>query len=155
MSLSHGIDFISISDEIEHVRSYLTIQQIRYSDVLTYEINVEPGLGGHNILKLLLQPLVENSLYHGIKSTRERGKITVSVGRETEKVRFKVVDNGIGMTEETLKELHYEINCGSGEKGYGLYNVNKRLKLYYGLLEGIDIKSGYKQGTEVSFALDI
>ena len=154
ISLSQGIDFIPIPDEIEHVRSYLVIQQIRYSDVLTYEINVDEGIRYQKILKLLLQPLVENSLYHGIKSTRERGKIIVSVKKEGDRIRFTVADNGKGMTETELEELKHNINFGTGEKGYGLFNVNRRLKRYYNLPEGIEIKSEYKKGTEVSFAID-
>ena len=154
-SLSHGVDFIPIAKEIEHVSSYLAIQQMRYSDVLSYEIDIDEGLSNQRILKFLLQPLVENSLYHGIKNTRERGKITVLVKKEGEKARFTVTDNGIGMTADELSELKYEINYGSGEKGYGLFNVNRRLKLYYGLPEGIEVKSEYKKGTEISFALDI
>jgi len=155
ISLSHGIDYIPIHEEIEHVRNYLIIQQIRYSDVLTYDINVDEGIEDKKILKLLLQPIVENSLYHGIKNTRERGKITVSVKNENEKLRFTVSDNGIGMTKESLEELIHHINHGGGEKGYGLYNVNRRLKLYYGLSEGIEVKSEYKKGTEVSFAIEL
>ena len=155
ISLSHGIDFIPIHDEIEHVHNYLIIQQVRYSDVLTYEINVDEDIPNRKILKLLLQPLVENALYHGIKNTRERGKIIVSVKKEGEKLRFTVTDNGVGMTEEALEELIYEINHGNGEKGYGLFNVNKRLKLYYDLSEGVEIKSEYRKGTEVSFVLDL
>ena len=155
ISLSHGIDYIPIREEIEHVRNYLIIQQIRYSDVLTYEIDVDEGFEDKKILKLLLQPIVENSLYHGIKNTRERGKITVGIKNDDGKLRFTVSDNGIGMTKKTLDELIYDINHGSGEKGYGLYNVNRRLKLYYGLAEGIEIKSEYKKGTEVSFAIEL
>ena len=153
ISLSHGIDFIPISDEIEHVRNYLVIQQIRYSDVLSYEIIVDEGIPNQKILKLLLQPLVENALYHGIKNTRERGKITVSIKKEGEKLRFSVADTGIGMTPERLEELINDVKYGSGEKGYGLFNVNRRLKLYYGIQDGIDIKSEYRKGTEVSFVL--
>ncbi|MCL2035456.1 MAG: sensor histidine kinase [Oscillospiraceae bacterium] len=156
ISLSDGIDFIPLSDEIAHVRSYLTIQQVRYSDVLSYEIDVDEGLGGHHILKLLLQPLVENSLYHGIKNTRERGKITVSAKRNGDKIRFSVADNGLGMTAGRVEELKREINQGGGEKGgYGLFNVNRRLKLYYGLDDGIEIVSEYKKGTTVSFSLEV
>ena len=155
ISLSHGIDFIPISDEVEHVRNYLVIQQIRYSDVLTYEIDVDEGVPEKKILKLLLQPLVENALYHGIKNTRERGKITVSIKKDGNKTRFAVADTGIGMAPQKLEEVRSEINCGSGEKGYGLYNVNRRLKLCYGLNEGIEIVSEYKKGTKVSFSLEI
>ena len=154
-SLSHGIDFIPISDEIEHVRNYLIIQQIRYSDVLSYEIDVDDDILDKKILKLLLQPLVENSLYHGIKNTRERGKITVSVVKEGEKVRFTVADNGIGMTQDNLEALIRDVNYGNVERGYGLFNVNRRLKLYYGLDEGIEIESEYRKGTRVSFLLEI
>ena len=154
-SLSQGIDFIPISKEIEHVRSYLTIQQMRYHDVLSYEIHVDEELSDQKILKHLLQPLVENSLYHGIKNTRGRGKITVSVRKEGDKVRFTVADTGIGMTEAALAALKEEINTGSGGKGYGLFNVNRRLKLYYGLPEDVEIKSAYQRGTEVSFVLEI
>ena len=155
ISLSHGIDYIPVHDEIEHVRNYLIIQQIRYSDVLTYEINVDKDIENKKMLKLLLQPIVENSLYHGIKNTRERGKITVSARKENGKIRFTVTDNGLGMTKETLDQLLYDIHLGSGEKGYGLFNVNRRLKLYYGSSEGIEIKSEYKKGTEVSFVLEL
>jgi len=155
ISLSHGIDYIPISDEIEHVRNYLIIQQIRYYDVLTYEIIVDEDLPDVKILKLMLQPLVENSLYHGIKHTRERGKIIVTIKKEGERLRFSVADNGIGMSPEALETLIYDINHGNGEKGYGLFNVNRRLKLYYGSSEGIEIKSEYKKGTEVSFVLGL
>jgi len=154
ISLSHGIDFIPIHDEIEHVRNYLVIQQLRYSDVLSYEIIIDKEIENKKILKLLLQPLVENALYHGIKNTRERGKITVSIKKTGEKLRFSVTDNGIGIKPKVLEELKHEINHGTGEKGYGLFNVNRRLKLYYGLEEGIEIKSEYKKGTEVSFSLE-
>jgi len=155
ISLSRGIDYIPIHDEIEHVRNYLIIQQIRYRDVLTYEINIDEDIPDKKILKLLLQPIVENALYHGIKNTRERGKITVNVNNKDGRLKFIVTDNGIGMKKDTLEELIYDINHGSGEKGYGLYNVNRRLKLYYGLSDGIKITSGYKKGTEVSFELEL
>ncbi|MCL2843120.1 MAG: sensor histidine kinase [Oscillospiraceae bacterium] len=155
ISLSHGIDFIPISNEIEHVKHYLVIQQIRYSDILTYEIDLDENIPDKKILKFLLQPLVENALYHGIKYTRDRGKITVSIKKEGEKLRFSVTDTGIGMTPETLETLKHNIHYGTGEQGYGLFNVNRRLKLYYGLQKGIEIKSEYKKGTEVSFTLDL
>ena len=154
-SLSQGTDFVPISTEIEHVKSYLAIQQIRYCDILTYEINVDQGLGDLIILKLLLQPLVENSLYHGIRNTRERGKISISIRKEAGKVRFLVADNGIGMKADKLEALKGNLKLNGSEKGFGLFNVNRRLKLYYNLQEGIDIRSEYGKGTEVSFALNL
>lgn len=156
ISLSHGIDFITISDEISHVKSYLIIQQIRYSDILTYDIHVDEGLGSHLVLKLLLQPIVENALYHGIKNTRERGSIKISVTKCSGGVCFSVKDNGIGMTQEELEALRAGLdNNEYCERGYGLFNVNRRLKLYYGITKGIKVDSEYKKGTEVSFVLNI
>ena len=155
ISLSQGLDFIPISDEIEYVRSYLIIQQIRHNDVLSYEINVDDDIPNLRIPKLLLQPLVENALYHGVKNTREPGEIVVSIEREGEHLRFTVADDGIGMTQESLKALQKELTNGSGSKGYGLFNVSKRLELYYGMVNGIQIKSEYKKGTEVSFRIYI
>lgn len=76
--LSHGKEFITIKDEELHIRSYLEIQQVRYHDILDYEISIEPALYPYRILKLTLQPLVENALYHGIKYKRAKGKITIS-----------------------------------------------------------------------------
>jgi two-component system sensor histidine kinase YesM len=155
-SLSQGFDFVPISDELEHVRSYLKIQQMRYGDILTYEIDADEVLYGKKVLKLLLQPLVENSLYHGVRNTRERGKITVSVKKsEGNSVRFSVEDDGIGMKNEELEELKQNVYGGSVEKGYGLFNVNRRLKLYYNLPGGIEIQSEYGKGTKVSFMLNI
>lgn len=155
ISLSHGIDLIPITDEIEHVTNYLMIQQIRYSDILTYELDIDSHIPEKKILKLLLQPLVENALYHGIKHTRDRGKITVSIKRDGEKLRFSVTDTGIGMTPEALATLKHNIHHGTGATGYGLFNVNRRLKLYYSLQEGIEIQSEYRKGTEVSFTLEL
>lgn len=156
ISLSQGIDFIPISEEIAHVQNYLRIQKIRYSDVLSYAINVDDSIGNQKILKLLLQPLVENSLYHGIKGSRRRGKITVNAVVEDGKVKFSVIDNGVGMTEEKLEQLKKALASeNESETGYGLHSVNRRLKLYYGLKDGLEIRSEYKKMTEVSFVLDI
>jgi two-component system sensor histidine kinase YesM len=154
-AVSHGVDFVPVSSEIEHVKSYLAIQQMRYSDILSYEIIADEELKEQIILKLLLQPLVENSLYHGIRGTRDRGKIAVVIKKDGNKMRFTVADDGIGMSAERLAELREDLKSGSGEKGYGLFNVNRRLKLYYGLKEDIDIQSEYGKGTAVSFALDM
>ena len=97
--------------------------------------------------------MVENALYHGIKNTRECGKIVVSIQKEGEKIRFTVTDNGLGMTPQTLEALQHKLAHGTGEKGYGLFNTNKRLELYYGMEKGLEIKSEYKKGTQVSFLL--
>jgi two-component system sensor histidine kinase YesM len=154
-SLSRGVDLVPVSSELEHVESYLTIQQIRYSDILTWEIQADEELKSLVIPKLLLQPLVENSIYHGIKNTRNRGRITVTVKKEDGMARFTVADNGAGMPEERAAELRRDIENQSREKGFGLFNVNRRLKLYYAKSAGVEIGTNQGSGLRVSFAIDL
>lgn len=113
--LSKGKEYISIQEEEQHIRGYLEIQQVRYQDILDFEIMIEPELYQYKILKLTLQPLVENSLYHGIKYKRAKGKIWVTgvVQRgdppEEDKILLCVQDNGVGMEEDELKRLQAEL----------------------------------------------
>ena len=157
ISLNKGKDFLTVSEEFEHVRSYLTIQKIRYRDILEYEIEYPPEMANCQILKLLLQPLIENALYHGIKNKRGRGLLSVKGWRENQRLCFSVKDNGIGMREEQLANIMKQIN-GSGDPEdlsnvYGLYNVNKRLELYYDSSTKLEITSRYKEGTTVYFSI--
>lgn len=153
-SLNNGRDWIQIDQEARHLEGYLKIQKVRYRDILTYEIDIEAGIGQRRILKLVIQPLVENALYHGVKNTRGRGKITVSVREHGDGVLFTVRDTGLGMTPEALAELRRGLAGGeSAGKGYGLFNVNRRLQLYYDMRDGVRIESEYRGGTSVSFVL--
>lgn len=103
--LSEGRDYIGIEEEKSHIQSYLKIQQFRYQDILEYEIDIPNELFRYSIIKLTLQPIVENALYHGIKNRRGKGKITVKANLiESEVIEFKVTDNGIGM-DRTKQEL--------------------------------------------------
>ncbi len=156
-SLSGGAELVPVASELEHVESYLTIQQMRYSDILTWEIQADEELKNLVIPKLLLQPLVENAVYHGIRNRRDRGKITVTVRKEDGKARFTVTDNGAGMTEERMEELRRKIENNTGEKGFGLFNVNRRLKLYHASGGGVEIDSGSGPGcgVRVSFTIDL
>ncbi len=160
-SLSRGHEWITMGQEIEYVRNYLTIQKVRYGNILSYEIDVPDEVCKYKMLKLTLQPLVENAIYHGIKNKRGRGHIYVSVNYEnSDKKRLNVVvkDDGIGFTDEKLKQVRSEL---SGTKSseqlhaiYGLYNVNKRLILYYGEeTEGISIESTYGDGSTIYFSV--
>lgn len=153
--LSHGKEFISIRDEELHILSYLKIQQVRYHDILDYEISIAPELYPYRILKLTLQPLVENALYHGIKYKRAMGKITItgSMIRENgvNRICLSVKDNGVGMNEEELRRLQKEIvrPCQETESGFGLANVNERLRMNFGMEYGLTIMSKQGEGTEV------
>ncbi len=155
ISLSSGADWIPISQEKKHIAGYLSIQKTRYSDILDYEIDIPDEIGRYYMLKLLLQPLVENALYHGIKFRRGGGKIRVSGIKQGDELLFTVKDTGKGMSPETLAELRERITrdapaVGAGTSGFGLVNVNLRLRLYYNEPEGLRISSG-PEGTTVSF----
>jgi len=152
ISLSHGKEWITVEKEIEHVTSYLTIQKARYGSILDYEISADKGLMDGTILKLLLQPLVENAIYHGVKNLRRRGRILVSGELNDEKMLFSVQDNGIGMTPEQLESVRKNVR-EIRDASYGMYNVNHRIRLYYGVDGDITIESEYGKGTRVSFQL--
>ncbi|NLW11493.1 MAG: sensor histidine kinase, partial [Clostridiaceae bacterium] len=155
ITLSKGRDWIRVCDEVDHVRSYLTIQQIRYRDILEYSIDVDKNANEHLILKLLLQPLVENAIYHGIKGRRAKGSIMVSGWLEDDLMCFCVEDNGIGMDDTRLESvrdmLKTDYTPDSESSGYGIYNVNKRLQLYYGRESTLLIESSPDSGTQVMF----
>lgn len=158
-TLSKGRDYISIQEEETHIRSYLQIQQFRYRDILKYDIQIPKELYQYSILKLTLQPLVENALYHGIKNKRGLGHIRITGRKEEERIIFCVHDNGIGMKPERLEHVK-KIICGEQEdaespSGFGLFNVNQRLQLNYGIVYGIDIESIYQEGTIVTVTIPI
>ena len=160
ISLSRGHEWIAIGQELDHIKNYLTIQKIRYADILNYKIEADESLLNQKMIKLVLQPLVENAIYHGIKNKRGRGELSVSVKYADEgrkKIRFSVKDNGAGFTPERLAEVRLELALTISEKlnsVYGLYNVNKKLKLYYGEeTEGLVIDSEAGRGSEISFVV--
>ncbi len=163
ISLSKGRDWITIGEEVERTRNYLIIQKMRYRDILDYRIEVAEGVTTNTVLKLILQPLVENALYHGIKNKRQGGTIVVRAQPWHEnEVLLQVEDNGIGFTPDKLAQLQAELADDSGmpasleiklESGYGIGNVNKRIRLYYGKPYGVTIKSEYQAGTCVSIII--
>lgn len=151
ISLSSGHDFITVAREEQHVYSYLMIQSVRYGSIMQYEIDIDPALAEFRMLKLMLQPLVENAIYHGIKSRRGRGHIRVTGRRTGSRMEFCVEDNGLGMPPDKLSALRASITAPDAAGGYGLRNVEQRLRLYYD--SGLSIESTYQQGTKVSFCL--
>ena len=160
ITLSHGVDFIPLRNEIQHVENYLIIQQMRYSDILQYAIDADGEILDSVVLKLLLQPLVENAIYHGIRRKRGgRGFVSVSAKNGQDCISFCVSDTGVGMGPETLAGARALMREGPGDKedgvrksGYGLFNVNRRLELYYGPECGLSVESD-AGGTTVSFRL--
>lgn len=163
ISLSSGADWIPVPQELKHVTAYLSIQKTRYRDILDYEVDECEELQNIYMPKLLLQPLVENALYHGIKTKRGGGKIEVRVNVGRGILTFLVKDNGKGMTPEELaaaQALLQEENptvqnaMEPGHSGFGLRNVDLRIRLYYRKQKGLIIRSD-GEGTEVSFTIPI
>lgn len=158
LSLNKGRDWVSVAEEMSHLESYLSIQKMRYGPILDYQIDVDANMLSQCMLKILLQPLVENAIYHGIKMTRRRGTIIIRGHMEDDNLVFSVEDNGIGMKSEALAQLkanlsHYDV--GSPGSGFGLYNVFKRIQLYYEIDCGLHVESSYNQGSRVWLRLPI
>ena len=158
-ALSGGRDVISIREEEMHIRSYLEIQQFRYRDMLTYSIDIEPACMNCMILKMTLQPVVENALYHGIKNKRGGGHISITGTIEKDRVRLCVSDTGIGMTQQQLTDLirmvdgREYMHADTGH--FGLSNVAERLRLNYGESSGLVFSSTYGEGTEVEISIPV
>ena len=155
-TLSKGHDYITVKEERTHIESYLEIQQFRYQDILDYEIRMNEEIYGYIIPKLTLQPLVENALYHGIKNKRGKGKILITGKKQGDKIIFQVIDNGKGMTEEELNSLRKKMagtDTGDEEKGFGVSNVNQRIKYYYGEEYGVFFESRENEGTNATIII--
>ena len=155
MALSKGKELITLGEERQHICSYLEIQEVRYHDILEYDIQIDPSLNNYQILKLTLQPLVENALYHGLKYKRAKGYIHINARKDGDVLRLGVQDNGAGMDEEELRQLQKEIErpCQETEKGFGLANVNERIRMYFGMEYGMKIKSQKDKGTFVEITI--
>lgn len=155
ISLSKGKSIITVRDELEHVRSYLMIQHMRFKNKFSYEIQAEEECMELTSLKLILQPLVENAIYHGMEFMDGEGEIKLSVMRKEDNLIIQVSDNGLGMTEEQVKSLFsHEVQVTSKKgSGIGVKNVNERIKLYFGENYGLTIDSEPDEGTTITILL--
>lgn len=151
-SLNKGSEVITVGEEIDVVRNYLTIQKIRYGDILTDSYEIETGIEKTRILKLVLQPLVENALYHGIKPRGEPGHISVSAARQDGFVKLTVSDNGVGMTEDNIHKIFEGVKPGE-ETNFGMRGTIERLRIFYGIENVLSIKSEPGIGTEVALTI--
>lgn len=157
LSLSKGNEIIPLKDEIEHVRSYLNIQRIRYKTKLNYTIDIDQDLLQIPTIKLILQPLVENAIYHGIKLKETEGMIKIYFKTHLETngisvIKMCIEDNGFGITEEKLAIINRCLVEGkiNHNEGYGIYNINERIKLYYGDAYGLMLESKLKEWTRAT-----
>ena len=155
ISLSKGKSIITVRDELEHVRNYLMIQHMRFKNKFSYYIDASEDCMDLASLKLMLQPLVENAIYHGMEFMDGDGEITLKVWKEEEDLYFSVRDNGLGMTAEQVESLFSDSIHVTSKKGSGIgvKNVNERIKLYFGEEYGLMIHSEPDEGTEITIHL--
>ena len=150
ISISRGKAIIPLKDEVEHVRNYLLIQKIRFGDQFTYSINVDPSLYQYSCIKLILQPLVENAIEHGLNDNESGGQIEI-IGTQNESyIILKIKDNGYGISEDKLEQIYKSFHDDSIHQGVGLKNVYQRIKIYYGDEADIKIDSLFDEGTIIS-----
>ena len=152
ISLSNGDEFIPIKDEIKHVECYLKIQSIRFKNQFTYDLEVEPHLLSMYCLKILLQPLIENAITHGLRPLDYPGEIHIRIFTQDNNIIMTVEDNGVGMSEQMLDEVKNGLSNQALHK-YGLYNINQRIRLTYGETYGIHIQSQLNSGTKVTVTI--
>ena len=138
---------ISIFQEIEYCRNYLIIQKMRYKDKLEFEIDLDPDIKNEKIIKLVLQPLIENAIYHGLKYKESKGLLVVKGYSQGEDILFEIKDNGIGMDSETMEHIFERHKVNYRSNGVGVYNVQRRIKLSYGQEYGITYQSILGEGT--------
>lgn len=150
ISLSKGKNIITVKDEIEHVRNYLMIQNMRFKNRFEYSIEADEEVLLYSSLKLMLQPLVENAIYHGMEFMDGDGEIDVKVFKEGESLYFTISDNGLGMSKEMVdKLLSKDIMPSKKGSGIGVKNVNERIKLYFGNEYGLRVESEPDEGTKI------
>lgn len=150
ISINRGEEITTVQNELEHAKSYLTIQEIRYQDKFDFEIKAEEEILHCKTLKIILQPLIENAIYHGIEKMVDKGKITITASRKNNKILLQVTDDGIGMSEETVKSILNVVSKSRTSSGVGVKNVHERIRLYFGDEYGLEIFSELDEGTTVN-----
>lgn len=154
ISLSKGKNIITVKDEVEHVRNYLMIQNMRFKNRFEYSIDVDEKVLSYSSLKLMLQPLVENAIYHGMEFMDGDGEIDVKVFKEDNSLYFTITDNGLGMSEDMVETLLSKDFVSSKKgSGIGVKNVNERIKLYFGSEYGLKVESEPDEGTKITIHL--
>ena len=154
LGLHQGRECVTVRDELSHVTYYLKIQKIRFEEYLDWKIEAPPEVLDYKTMKFILQPIVENAINHGIRAKGVPGYVGVSVRETEEDIIFTVSDTGNGMSPDAVRILRERIERKTideqQEQGFGLWNVNQRIKLYYGEEYGITIESVPEKGTNVS-----
>lgn len=155
LSISRGKTIISFKDEFEHARNYLLIQKLRFKDKFDYSFDIDPKIYDYYTVKLILQPIIENAIAHGLKEVMGVGKIEI-IGRiEEDLIHISIKDNGFGMLESKIKQIYDSFNDSSIHEGVGIKNVYERLKLYYGEKANVTIDSTLDIGTIINIFIPL
>jgi len=158
-TIAKGSDFITVRQEVEHLESYIYIQKIRYKGKLDVVVDIDDEVIEYKVIKLILQPIVENAIIHGLDKIKSGGIISISCKKTEESLCFEVNDNGVGMSDEALKALKERIvsgnSTGDDRSGIGLSNVYRRLKLYFGDKSSFEVMSEVDRGTSVKISIPL
>ena len=152
-SITNEDELVTVESELSYARSYLTIQQMRYKDKLSFLVEADPEVLPMRIIRLILQPLIENAIYHGIKYKESPGQILVRAYKEEDQLILLIRDDGVGMDEEVLKHIFDRHKVNYQSNGVGVYNVQQRIRLYYGQEYGIRYESRPGEGTTARITL--
>jgi two-component system sensor histidine kinase YesM len=164
LSVSRGDELVSVRDEIQHIRSYLTIQKMRYADMLEFSIHLDDEIQNLLVPKVILQPLVENAIYHGIKNQEGGGHIRVEGRRDSESLILEVTDDGVGADPSRMAQILNSSGAGgspvqtSGRTKVGVGNVHERVRLYFGPQYGLRFHTNelsWRGGTVVEVRLPV
>ncbi|MBI6871400.1 sensor histidine kinase [Clostridium aciditolerans] len=155
ISISKGKNIITVKEELEHAKNYLIIQKVRYKNKFQFKMEVQEEVLNYSTIKLILQPIIENSIYHGIECSVDEGEIFIYAGIENDKLLLMVKDTGLGMNEELVENILLTEHRKSKGSGVGIKNVDERIKLCYGSEYGLKIESELEVGTTVKIYLPL
>ncbi|NCB92076.1 MAG: sensor histidine kinase [Clostridia bacterium] len=153
--LNHGSEWISFAEELSAVEKYLEIQAVRYSDVISYKIDVGEELYGFQIPKMTLQPLVENAIYHGIKPAGRPGHIMITGELCEDEVTISVIDDGVGMSKEDFADVIKGKRRSTDKESFGVKSVAERLRLFYGDAASIELDEEARLGTCIVLTINL
>jgi two-component system sensor histidine kinase YesM len=153
-ALTDPTELVSLQEELNYLKAYMHIQEIRFKNNIVTYFEIEEQVLDHWVFRLMLQPIVENSVNHGLTSFKERFYIKIKIFKRDHKMYVSVIDSGCGMSKEEIERLYVRINDVKS-KNIGLTNLNRRLVLHYGEESKIHIRSKRGMGTEISFKMPI
>lgn len=154
-TISSNKEIITVEESIKTIESYINIQKIRYRNRLQVSINISPDIYDYHVPKLLLQPIVENAIIHGLENKVGKGNLVINGYQEADELIFEIIDDGIGIEANKLALINAKKDLASTTDSIGLQNVNRRIQLYYGASYGLHIKSQAQSGTIVTLRLPL